>query len=77
MMERELRTPYAVRDGRCDHSYPILVTPTGAGSYYYARCLACLTCGPMRSSSWAACRALKERVECLHQGSGPFYVTEI
>jgi hypothetical protein len=70
MIERELRTPYVVGEDRCDHSYPILVTPTEAGSYYYARCLACLTRGPKRPSSRAARRALKEGVERLHQGSG-------
>jgi len=71
-MERELRTPYVVSSGsRCDHSYyPIMVTPTEAGSYYYARCLSCLTSGPKRSSSWVAYRALKEEVDRLHQGSG-------
>jgi hypothetical protein len=52
------------------HSYPIMVTPTEAGSYYYARCLSCLTSGPKRSSSWVAYRALKEEVDRLHQGSG-------
>ena len=73
MRKRELRTPYVVSsEGRCDHNYPILVTPTEAGSYYYARCLACLTCGPKRLSSRDARRALKEGVERLHQGSsGP------
>ena len=65
MRKRELRTPYVVSsEGRCDHSYPILVTPTEAGAYYYARCLACLTCGPKRLSSRDARRALKE-------GGGP------
>jgi hypothetical protein len=73
MMERELRTPYVVRtEDRCDHSFPILVTPTEARSYYYARCLACLTSGPKRLSSRDARRALIEGVERLHQGSsGP------
>jgi hypothetical protein len=69
MMERELRTPYVSSEGRCDHSYPIVVTPTEAGSYYYASCLACRTRGPKRSSSGAAHRALKEGVERLHQPS--------
>jgi hypothetical protein len=70
MMERELRTPYVVGEDRCDHSYPIVVTPTEAGSYY-ATCLACLTNGPKRPSSRASYRALKEGVERLHQqGSG-------
>jgi hypothetical protein len=70
MMERELRTPYVVGEDRCDHSYPIVVTPTEAGSYY-ATCLACLTSGPKRPSSRASYRALKEGVERLHQqGSG-------
>ena len=68
MRERELRTPYVVSsEDRCDHSYPIVVTPTEAGSYYYASCLACRTSGPKRSSSRAAHRALKEGVERLHQ----------
>jgi hypothetical protein len=71
MRERELRSPYVVSSGsRCDHSYPIVVTPTEAGSYY-ATCLACRTSGPTRSSSFAAHQALKEGVERLHQGSGP------
>jgi hypothetical protein len=72
MMERELRTPYVVRsEGRCDHGYPILVTPTEAGSYYYARCLACLTSGPKRSSCTAAHRALKEGVGRLRKSPSP------
>src|SRR5919202_5968883 len=71
MRERELRTPYVRSEDRCDHSYPIVVTPTEAGSYYYASCLACLTSGPKRSSSRAAYQALKDGVERLHQGSGP------
>jgi hypothetical protein len=71
MMERELRTPYVSSEGRCDHSYPIVVTPTEAGSYYYASCLACRTRGPKRSSSRAAYRALKDEADRLHQGSGP------
>ena len=76
-MERELRTPYVLStEGRCDHSYPIVVTPTEAGSYYYARCLGCLTRGPKRSSSWASYRALKEGVDRLHQGSGPSHDAE-
>jgi hypothetical protein len=58
------------RESRCDHSYPIVVTPTEAGSYFYATCLRCYTRGPKRSSSWAAYQALKEGVERLHQGSG-------
>jgi hypothetical protein len=63
------------RESRCDHSrYPIVVTPTEAGSYYYATCLACRTNGPKRPSSRAAHQALKEGVERLHQGSGPFTV---
>jgi hypothetical protein len=70
MTERELRTPYVVSEGRCDHSHPIMVTPTGAGSYY-ASCLACLTNGPKRSSSWAAYRALKAGVNRLHQDPSP------
>ncbi len=60
MRKRELRTPYVSSEDRCDHSYPIVVTPTEAGSYYYASCLACRTSGPKRSSSRAAHRALKE-----------------
>jgi hypothetical protein len=67
MKERELRTPYVRSEDRCDHSYPIVVIPTEAGSYYYASCLACLTRGPKRSSSGAAYQALKEGVERLHQ----------
>ena len=74
MRERELRTPYVVSsEDRCDHSYPIVVIPSEAGSYYYASCLACLTRGPKRPSSRAAHRALKEGVERLHQGSGPLF----
>ena len=72
MRERELRTPYVgSRGSKCDHGYPIVVTPIEAGSYYYASCVACLTSGSKRSSSWAAYRALKEGVEHLHQASGP------
>ncbi len=64
MMERELRTPYVgSSEDRCDHSYPIVVTTTEGGSYYYASCLACRTSGPKRSSSRAAHRALKEGVD--------------
>jgi hypothetical protein len=60
-----------ISEGRCDHSYPILLTPTEAGSYY-ATCLACLASGPKRSSSRAAHQALKEGVErLLHQSSSP------
>ena len=60
-----------VSEGRCDHSYPILLTPTEAGSYY-AMCLACLASGPRRSSCSAAHQALKDGVErLLHQSSGP------
>jgi hypothetical protein len=59
-----------VSEGRCDHAYPVLVTPTEDGSFY-ATCLACLTSGPPRSSSRAAHRALKEGVERLHQSSRP------
>jgi hypothetical protein len=71
MTERQLRTPYIVDEDRCDHTYPIMVTPIGAESYY-ASCLACLTRGPKRASSWTAYRALKEGVGRLHQqGSGP------
>jgi hypothetical protein len=44
---------------RCDHSYPALVRTTETGSHY-ARCLGCLTVGPERSSSVAACEALKD-----------------
>ena len=51
MIECEVRTPYVVGEDRCDHSYPIVVTPTEAGSYYYASCLAWLTRGPKRSST--------------------------
>ena len=57
-----------VSEGRCDHGYPVLVTPTEDGSFY-ATCLACLTSGPPRSSSRAAHGALKEGVERLHQSS--------
>ena len=71
MRKRELRTPYVRSEDRCDHSYPIVVTPTEAGSYYYATCLACLTSGPKRSSSFAARQALKEGAGRLHQGFGP------
>ena len=78
MKERELRTPYVVStEGRCNHTYPIMVTLTEDGSYYYARCLAGLTCGPKRTSSWAAYRALKEGVERLHQGSGPSVIAHM
>jgi hypothetical protein len=42
----------------CDHDYPMLVTPTEIGSYY-ARCIACLSVGPERSSSEAARQALQ------------------
>ena len=59
-----------VSEGRCDHVYPVLVTPTEDGSCY-ATCLACLTSGPPRSSSRAAHQALKEGVERLHQSSRP------
>ena len=71
MRKRELRTPYVRSEDRCDHSYPIVVTPTVARSYYYATCLACLTSGPKRSSSFAARQALKEGAGRLHQGFGP------
>ena len=65
MRERALRTPWTVgSEERCDHGYPIVVTPTETG-YYYASCLACRTRGPKRSSSRAALRALKEGVERL------------
>lgn len=75
-MERELRTPYVVSsEGRCDHSYPIVVTPTEAG-YYYASWLGCLTRGPKRTSSWASYRALKGGVDRLHHGSGPSHDAE-
>ena len=68
MIERDL----PVSEDRCDHNkFPIVVTPTKAGSYYYATCLACLTSGLERSSSFAARQALKEGAELLHQGSGP------
>jgi len=69
-MKRKLRIPDVVGEGRCDHGYPILITPTEAGSYY-ASCLACRTRGPKRASSWAAHRALKDGVDHLHQGSSP------
>ena len=59
-----------VSEGRCDHGYPILLTPTEAGSYY-ATCLACLTSGPVRSSCRAAHQALKDGVGRLHQSSSP------
>jgi hypothetical protein len=40
MKERELGTPYVVSsEGRCNHSYLIMVTSIEAGSYNYARCL--------------------------------------
>ena len=68
-MKRGLRSPYVVSEGRCEHSYPILITHTEAGSYY-ASCLACLTRGPKRSSRRAAHQALKDGVDRLHQGSG-------
>jgi hypothetical protein len=58
MTGRQLRTPYVVSEDSCDHSYPIMITPTEAGSYY-ASCLACRTRGPKRSGSWASYRALK------------------
>ena len=74
LMEREPPPPYVRSEGRCDHSYPIVVTPSEAGSYYYASCLACRTSGPKRSSSRAAYQALKDGVERLHQGSDPFEV---
>ncbi len=68
MTERDL----PVSEGRCDHNKcPIVVTPTEAGSYYYATYLACRTSGSKRSSSSAAHQALKEGVERLHQGSDP------
>jgi hypothetical protein len=71
LMEREPPPPYVVSsEDRCDHSYPIVVTPTEAGSYYYASCLACRTSGPKRSSSRAAHQALREGVKRLHQGFG-------
>ena len=59
-----------ISEGRCDHSYPILLTLTEAG-FYYATCLACLASGPPRSSSRAAHQALKDGVERLHQSSRP------
>ena len=77
MKERELGTPYVVSsEGRCNHSYLIMVTSIEAGSYYYARCLVCLTRGPKRTSSWAAYRALKEGAERLHQGSGSSLIAQ-
>ncbi len=60
-----------VSEGRCDHSYPILLTATEAGSYYYATCLGCLASGPPRSSCRAAHQALKEGLERLHKSSSP------
>ena len=68
-MDMRGRSP-PVSEGRCDHSYPILLTLTEAGSYY-ATCLACLASGPKRSSCRAAHQALKEGVEHLHQSSSP------
>jgi hypothetical protein len=68
-MKRGLRTPHAVSEGRCEHSYPILITHTEAGSYY-ASCLACLTRGPERSSRRAAHQAIKDGVNPLHQSFG-------
>ncbi len=68
MLKRDL----PVSESRCNHNYPIMVTPTEAGSYYYATCLACRASGPTRSSSRAAHQALKEGVERLRQGFGPF-----
>jgi hypothetical protein len=41
------------------HSYPILINPTDTG--HYARCLGCLTTGPVRPSSEAAREALLTR----------------
>jgi hypothetical protein len=77
MKERELGTPYVVSsEGRCNHSYLIMETSIEAGSYYYARCLVCLTRGPKRTSSWAAYRALKEGAERLHQGSGSSLIAQ-
>ena len=67
MLKRDLQ----VSEGRCNHNYPIMVTPTEAGSYYYATCLGCHTSGPERSSCRAAHQALKDGVERLHRSSGP------
>ena len=72
MKERELGTPYVVSsEGRCNHSYLIMETSIEAGSYYYARCLVCLTRGPKRTSSWAAYRALKEGAEAYTRALAP------
>ena len=65
MNERATRSRTRVMSPRaswCDHDYPILVTPTEIGSYY-ARCVACLTVGPERSSSEAARQALQAPLE--------------